>query len=171
MQLVAAPIGVVKSVTVAACGGGLTELHLCLSHPELAPLHVALEGCPPLALSQHSAVTDVDADQVFFGLNICVCVVACARVCVCVCCLQHKVTLDPSSRELAGIPDNATTFAWCYPAALDWSALEKGRDYTSSACLLALAGGWGGVFFFCLVEFFCPTSSLFLVLTRRIYLF
>eukprot|EP00966_Prymnesium_polylepis_P099204 2297831-Prymnesium_polylepis.1 len=50
--------------------------------------------------------------------------------------------LRPEARALAGVPAEATSFAFVNPAAVTWSALTPGCDLSEPACLVALAGAF-----------------------------
>ena len=59
-----------------------------------------------------------------------------------------QITLLPEARELAGIPPSAVTFAFSYPAQVDWGVLSENYDtFRDSAlstppCLVPLAGAF-----------------------------
>jgi len=69
---------------------------------------------------------------------------------------QHKITLQADARELAGVPSDAATFAFSYPASIDWGKLGadhanaeqgQGSSYrearlTSGPCLVPLTGAF-----------------------------
>ena len=52
------------------------------------------------------------------------------------------VTLQGAARRRAGIPEEAETFHFAYPAAIEWSEIESGADTSAPVCRLPLAGGF-----------------------------
>lgn len=62
----------------------------------------------------------------------------------------HEITLHAEARALAGVPHAAATFAFSYPAAIDWDQLGASGAYdtyresvlTSAPCLVPLAGAF-----------------------------